>query len=87
MPRIKPGSLDERGRVIDIYGIPQERVAWVPIEYGVRLLHHVIGRCDALNKAGWRIIGPRHERYPSIPPRDPFDRKQRPATCLIRIDQ
>lgn len=55
--RLKPGSLDENGRVVGLYPVAgdwrQEPVV-VPADYGVSI-RHTLGRCQALEKAGWRM--------------------------------
>lgn len=53
--RLKPGSLTASGEVVGLYpvrGDPMVEPVVEPADYGVSL-RHLLGRCKALEQAGW----------------------------------
>jgi hypothetical protein len=52
--RLKPGSLTAEGAVVGLYPVrnPMEEPVVVPADYGASL-RHTLGRCRALEEAGW----------------------------------
>jgi hypothetical protein len=74
--RLKPGSLTATGAVIDVDGREHAKgPCFVPRDYGASI-RHLLGRCAALDDAGWRMLRD-CGRWPGIP-------RNRTDICIIR---